>query len=130
MQLSPAAPADGHRTRCPAAPADWHAALAATAEGRLLELMELWQDCVSLQRRIGEAAPEGDWTPVFQRWGVGAARHYDHGMLLFSTATTALAIFCMGLVWISDGAGRTAPAPSRWARCPAASLPRWTSRRR
>ncbi|MCY0857799.1 FUSC family protein [Cupriavidus sp. D39] len=112
LQLSPDAPIADAGLEPGSAGPDWHAALAATAEGRLRELMELWQDCVSLQRRIGAAAPEGDWAPVFQRWGVGAARHYDHGMLLFSTATTALAIFSMGMVWIwtgwADGAGAVA----------------------
>jgi len=91
---------------------DWHDALAATAEGRLRELMELWQDCVALQRRVGAAAPEAEWTPAFRRWEVGAARHYDHGMLLFSTVTVALAIFSMGMIWIwsgwADGAGAVA----------------------
>ncbi|WP_420997768.1 FUSC family protein [Cupriavidus sp. 30B13] len=91
---------------------DWHDALAATAEGRLRELMELWQDCVALQRRMGAAEPEAEWTPAFRRWEVGAARHYDHGMLLFSTVTVALAIFTMGMLWIwtgwADGAGAVA----------------------
>jgi len=87
-------------------------AVATTAYDRLSEFTALWQDCVSLQRRLGEAAPASDWVPAFSRWNVGEARHYDHGMLLFSTATTALAIFCMGMVWImtgwSDGAGAVA----------------------
>ncbi|MDF3833343.1 FUSC family protein [Cupriavidus basilensis] len=95
-----------------AAGPDWHSALAATAEGRLRELVALWHDCVLLQRRIGEKNPAGEWTPAFQRWDVGAARHYDHGMLLFSTATVAAAIFLMGMIWIwtgwADGAGAVA----------------------
>ncbi len=78
-------------------------AVASTAYERLRELTALWQDCVALQRRLGEAAPAGDWQPVFRRWNVGGARHYDHGMLLFSTGTTALGIFCMGMVWILSG---------------------------
>jgi uncharacterized membrane protein YccC len=50
--------------------------------------------------------------PEFLRWDVGRARHYDHGMLLFSTVTVALAIFAMGMIWIqtgwADGAGAVA----------------------
>ena len=63
----------------------------------------LWQDCGALQRRVGAAAPEAEWTPAFRRWELGAARHYDHGMLLFSTVTVALAIFSMGMIWIWSG---------------------------
>jgi uncharacterized membrane protein YccC len=80
-----------------------HAALVSTALQRLRSLLELWQDCVALQRRIGEAAPMPDWVPVFRRWAVGGARHYDHGLLLFSTSSIAVAIFCMGLIWIFTG---------------------------
>ncbi|KAI3605928.1 Tetrapartite efflux system, inner membrane component FusBC-like (plasmid) [Cupriavidus necator H850] len=82
---------------------DWHAALVATAEERLRTLLGLWQDCVSLQRRIGTAVPAREWTPAFGRWSLGQARHFDHGMLLFSTSTIALAIFCMGAIWIQSG---------------------------
>ncbi len=81
----------------------WQSALVATAEDRLRKLVQLWQDCVDLQRRFGQAHPAAGWMPVFTRWDVGAARHYDHGMLLFSTVTTALAIFCMGMLWIWSG---------------------------
>lgn len=84
-------------------------ALTATVHDRLRELTALWQDCVTLQRRLGNAESGGEWKPVFRRWSVREARHYDHGMLLFSTVTTALAIFCMGMIWIwtgwADGAG-------------------------
>jgi uncharacterized membrane protein YccC len=89
--------------------ADLVAAIVETAELRLRSLIELWQDCASLRRRIGDAHPVGDWKPRFERWAVGGARHYDHGMLLFSTVSAALAIFSMGMLWIwtgwADGAG-------------------------
>lgn len=114
LELPQAAPMeDAQASLAPGqAEPDWHDALAATAEGRLRELMELWQDCVALQGRVGGTAPDAGWTPAFRRWEVGAARHYDHGMLLFSTVTVALAIFCMGMIWIltgwADGAGAVA----------------------
>lgn len=81
----------------------WPEALAGAAHDRLRALVALWLDCVGLQRRVGEAYPAAGWKPVFVRWDVGAARHYDHGMLLFSTATTAVGIFLLGMLWIWSG---------------------------
>ncbi len=87
----------------------WNAALVAAAEDRLQQMVVLWHDCMTLRRRLGEKHIEGKWAPEFLRWDVGRARHYDHGMLLFSVATVGTAIFAMGLVWIhmgwADGAG-------------------------
>lgn len=84
-------------------------ALVAAAEDRLQQMVVLWLDCVTLCRRLGQKHIEGEWKPEFLRWDVGHARHYDHGMLLFSTVTVALAIFAMGMLWIymgwADGAG-------------------------
>ncbi|WP_227460932.1 FUSC family protein [Cupriavidus pauculus] len=94
------------------AQAGWDAALVTAAEDRLQQMVVLWHDCVSLCRRLGEKHIEGTWVPEFLRWEVGRARHYDHGMLLFSTVTVALAIFAMGMLWIqmgwADGAGAVA----------------------
>jgi len=90
----------------------WDAALVTAAEDRLHQMVALWHDCMTLCRRLGEKHIQGEWVPEFLRWEVGRARHYDHGMLLFSTVTVALAIFAMGLVWIhtgwADGAGAVA----------------------
>ncbi|RZT31270.1 FUSC family protein [Cupriavidus agavae] len=90
----------------------WDAALVTAAEDRLHQMVALWHDCTALCRRLGEKHIQGDWVPEFLRWEVGRARHYDHGMLLFSTVTVALAIFAMGMVWIqtgwADGAGAVA----------------------
>lgn len=90
----------------------WDAALVAAAEDRLQQMVALWHDCVTLCRRLGEKHIDGAWAPEFLRWDVGSARHYDHGMMLFSTVTVALAIFAMGMVWIhtgwADGAGAVA----------------------
>ncbi|AZG16686.1 FUSC family protein [Cupriavidus pauculus] len=90
----------------------WDAALVAAAEDRLQQMLALWHDCVTLCRRLGDKHIEGQWVPEFLRWEVGRARHYDHGMLLFSVVTVALAIYAMGMVWIhtgwADGAGAVA----------------------
>ncbi|WP_454757883.1 FUSC family protein [Cupriavidus campinensis] len=90
----------------------WDAALVTAAEDRLQQMVALWRDCVSLCRRIGERDVRGGWMPEFRRWDVGQTRHYDHGLLLFSTVTVALSIFAMGMLWIhmgwADGAGAVA----------------------
>ncbi len=61
---------------------------------------------------MGERDAHGGWVPEFRRWDVGQTRHYDHGLLLFSTVTVALSIFAMGMLWIhmgwADGAGAVA----------------------
>ncbi|WP_454767180.1 FUSC family protein [Cupriavidus campinensis] len=92
--------------------AGWDAALIATAEDRLQQMVALWRDCVSLCQRIGQRHVAGGWVPEFRRWDVGQTRHYDHGLLLFSTGTVALAIFAMGMLWIhmgwADGASAVA----------------------
>ncbi|VVD59368.1 transporter [Pandoraea eparura] len=85
---------------------DWYGALVAATEDRLRSLVQLWQDCASLQRRFGQRedhAGEREWTPAFQYWELGGARHYDHGLLLFSTVSAALCTFLMGMAWIYTG---------------------------
>ncbi len=91
-----------------------NAALITAAEDRIHQMMMLWRDCMTLCRSISTPHMQGKFTPEFLRWNVGQARHYDHGMLLFSTVTVALAIFAMGMLWIwtgwADGAGAVALA--------------------
>jgi len=86
----------------------WDAAMLTAATDRLQQMVALWQDCVTLCRAIcnrekGADEPMAGWTPMFRRWDVGAARHYDYGMMLFSTSTVALGIFLMGMLWIWSG---------------------------
>lgn len=83
--------------------ADWHGALVSATEDRLRSLVELWLDCASLQRRFGEPDEAPAWAPAFRNWELGEARHYDHGLLLFSTATAAICTFVLGMIWIFSG---------------------------
>ena len=102
-------PAPDHLLRPPQSAdeaSDWYGALVAATEDRLRSLVQLWQDCASLQRRFGqrdERNGEREWTPAFQHWELGGARHYDHGLLLFSTVSAALCTFLMGIAWIYTG---------------------------
>lgn len=88
---------------------DWYGALVSATEDRLRSLVQLWQDCATLQRRFGQHDTPGaegaaaPWSPAFQHWELGGARHYDHGLLLFSTISAALCTFLMGMAWIYTG---------------------------
>ncbi|MGC7411482.1 FUSC family protein [Pandoraea pneumonica] len=82
---------------------DWYSALVSATEDRLRSLVQLWQDCVALQRRFGQADDAPEWKPAFPYWELGGARHYDHGLLLFSTISAALCTFLMGMAWIYTG---------------------------
>lgn len=81
----------------------WDAAMLTAATDRLQQMVALWQDCVTLCRGICADHPTAGWMPNFRRWDLGAARHYDHGMLLFSTGSVALGVFLMGMIWIWSG---------------------------
>jgi uncharacterized membrane protein YccC len=82
---------------------DWYGALVAATEDRLRSLVQLWQDCATLQRRFGQPDDAPEWSPAFPYWELGGARHYDHGLLLFSTISAALCTFLMGMAWIYTG---------------------------
>ncbi|AJC19602.1 FUSC family protein [Pandoraea pulmonicola] len=82
---------------------DWYGALVAATEDRLRSLVQLWQDCATLQRRFGQPDGAPEWSPAFPYWELGGARHYDHGLLLFSTVSAALCTFLMGMAWIYTG---------------------------
>lgn len=72
--------------------------------------------CDALQHGIGDrptqAAPPQ--TRLEAPESPAAGRHHDHGMLLFGAASTGLAVFCAGLIWIfsgwEDGGGPVAVA--------------------
>lgn len=99
-------PAPDHLLNPPQTPyeaSDWHGSLVAATEDRLRSLVQLWQDCASLQRRFGEPDDAPPWKPAFLNWELASARHYDHGLMLFSTASAALCTFVMGMLWIVTG---------------------------
>lgn len=96
---------------------DWHAGLAATAADQLQRLCTLYAECRALQQGIGDHRDDRSLSaPVLRGEPApeGAGHHHDHGMLLFGAATSGLAVFCAGLLWIfsgwEDGAGAVAVA--------------------
>ena len=88
----------------PGAIEDWPGLLRANLCARLKELVDLWQDCLALRRQIAGGPAAGHWAPVLHhRPIIGTARHHDHGLLLFSTASAALATLTASLIWILSG---------------------------
>ncbi|CAG2144119.1 p-hydroxybenzoic acid efflux pump subunit AaeB [Cupriavidus campinensis] len=78
---------------------------------------ELLATCDALQHGIGDrptqAAPPAP-ARIAPQESPTAGRYHDHGMLLFGAASTGLAVFCAGLIWIfsgwEDGGGPVAVA--------------------
>lgn len=82
----------------------WSAVLADHLRTSLHELVLLWQDCLVLRDRIAESQDSPAWQPLYQRRDLSSqARHYDHGMMLFSCVSASLYIFAIGLIWIWSG---------------------------
>ncbi|MDQ0467415.1 FUSC family protein [Labrys wisconsinensis] len=87
-----------------AAARDWDGLVLSSALERLKELVDLWQDCRALQRRITLGHRADRWKPAFRhRRTVGARPHYDFGLLLFSAGSVVLATLAACFVWIATG---------------------------
>ncbi|MBV8679384.1 MAG: FUSC family protein [Aquitalea sp.] len=88
----------------------WQALLIAHGLARLQSLINLWLDCRLLQQLIVEEHPTFSWKPAYRHWPVGGtARHYDYGMMAFSSLQASAAIFLASQLWIqlgwTDGSG-------------------------
>ncbi|RKP58698.1 FUSC family protein [Pararobbsia silviterrae] len=87
----------------------WHAALLSTVLWRLKFMVDIWEDCVTLQHAISVDETRS-WAPQFRHWRIGVVKPYfDYGMMLFSTLSTVLAVLVGSVLWIEtgwvDGAG-------------------------
>ncbi|MHA7114877.1 FUSC family protein [Pseudomonas promysalinigenes] len=70
---------------------------------RLTEWADLWQDCCSLQHalRTDDAKP---WRAVYRHWRLGRlTAFFDRGLMLYSVASTVLAIIVACGLWIGLG---------------------------
>ncbi|MDM3886088.1 FUSC family protein [Pseudomonas sp. BCRC 81390] len=70
---------------------------------RLTEWADLWQDCCSLQHalRSDDAQP---WRAVYRHWRLGRlTAFFDRGLMLYSVASTVLAIIVACGLWIGLG---------------------------
>lgn len=70
---------------------------------RLTEWADLWQDCCTLQHalRSDDATP---WRAVYRHWRLGRlTAFFDRGLMLYSVASTVLAIVVACGLWIGLG---------------------------
>jgi uncharacterized membrane protein YccC len=81
---------------------DWHGALFSSVLWRLKLLIDLWEDCITLQHVI--ATDTGaSWTPQFQHWRLGAVNQFfDQGIMLFATLSAVSAVFVACVLWIES----------------------------
>ncbi|MFJ3006878.1 FUSC family protein [Pseudomonas fluorescens] len=70
---------------------------------RLGEFIDLWQDCRSLQDAI-LCERQDSWRAVYRHWRLGRLTPFlDRGMMLYSVASTILAIIVASVLWILLG---------------------------
>lgn len=70
---------------------------------RLGEFIDLWQDCRSLQDAI-LCERQDSWRAVYRHWRLGRLTPFiDRGLMLYSVASTILAIITASVLWILLG---------------------------
>ncbi|MDX3924999.1 MAG: FUSC family protein [Shinella sp.] len=84
--------------------AQWDRLLISSALARLREIVDVWQDCLTLREQIAAGRQAGSWKPKFRhRRVVGRARYHDYGMILFATGSAVAATLLASLIWIETG---------------------------
>ncbi|WP_313026474.1 FUSC family protein [Pseudomonas lopnurensis] len=81
-----------------------HALAFSSALTQLRALIDLWQDCLNLRLEFAKGHPER--APLLRyrvRQLIGGPRHYDYGLLAISSASVALSILCISLLWFVSG---------------------------
>ncbi|AJO75894.1 FUSC family protein [Pseudomonas sp. MRSN 12121] len=82
---------------------DRHQLLFSNALYRLGEWIDLWQDCRSLQHAI-QCESQDIWRAVYRHWRLGRLTPFlDRGLMLYSAASTVLAIIVASVLWILLG---------------------------
>ncbi|MDL2406544.1 FUSC family protein [Rhizobium calliandrae] len=82
----------------------WDDLVRSSALDRLKEIVDLWQDCLTLRDQIISGQQVGTWRPAFRhRDVVGHIRHYDYGLLAFSAGTAVVGIAVACFFWINSG---------------------------
>ncbi|QAX82676.1 fusaric acid resistance protein [Pseudomonas sp. DTU12.3] len=70
---------------------------------RLGEFIDLWQDCRSLQDAI-LCERQDNWRAVYRHWRLGRLKPFlDRGLMMYSVASTILAIITASVLWILLG---------------------------
>ncbi len=82
----------------------WNRLVWSSLISRLEELVDLWQDCLALERRIASPRTSPRWKPLLRHRPVlGREPHHDRGLIAFVVGSTILATFLAGLLWIWSG---------------------------
>jgi uncharacterized membrane protein YccC len=85
-------------------PFGWSKLVRSSALARLKEIIDLWQDCLSLRDQIESGRQIGPWRPVFRhRRVISRTYHYDYALLLFSAGSVVMATFLSCCLWIVTG---------------------------
>lgn len=83
---------------------DWDDLVRSSALSRLQEIVDLWQDCLTLRDQIVSGRHSGPWRQVFRhRRVVGRVRHYDYGLLVFAAGSVVVGTLVACLFWIGTG---------------------------
>jgi uncharacterized membrane protein YccC len=93
---------------------DRHQLLLSNALYRLMEWIDLWQDCRTLQHAI-KTDDQKPWRAVYRHWRLARITPFlDRGLMLYSVTSTVLAIIAATVLWIllgwPDGAAAVALA--------------------
>ncbi|MBB4570704.1 FUSC family protein [Rhizobium leucaenae] len=82
----------------------WDDLVRSSALVRLKEIVDLWQDCLTLRDQIMSGQQVGAWRPTFRhRNVVGRSRHYDYALLAFSAGAVVVGIAVACFFWIYSG---------------------------
>ncbi|MEZ2131567.1 MULTISPECIES: FUSC family protein [unclassified Sinorhizobium] len=82
----------------------WNDLVLSSALTRLKEIVDLWQDCLTLRDEIVSGRHSGPWRYVFRHHGVvGRVRHYDYGLLAFAAGSVVVGTFVACMFWIWTG---------------------------
>jgi uncharacterized membrane protein YccC len=82
----------------------WDDLVLSSALARLKEIVDLWQDCLTLRDQIVAGGKGGAWWPVFRhRSVVGRNRHYDYALLAFSAGSVVVGTAIACFFWIFTG---------------------------
>lgn len=82
----------------------WNDLLRASALARLKEIINLWQDCLSLRDQLALGSNARPWLPTFRhRRVVARVRHYDYALLAFAAGSVVASTIVASFFWIASG---------------------------
>lgn len=82
----------------------WGDLLLSSALARLKEIVDLWQDCLTLRDEITSGKHPGPWRPAFRhREIVASNRHFDYVLLALKAGAVVAGILIACAFWIFSG---------------------------